>query len=91
MGASITLKLVRPDAKGRITLGHIADGVSGYTITETKDHKLILEPFVEIPASEKWLFDNKLALMKVQRGLKDAAAARVTYKGSFAKYAKDDK
>jgi hypothetical protein len=83
-------KIVRPDSKGRITLGHIADGVSSYTITETKDHKLILEPFVEMPAREKWLYDNKLALTKVKRGLKDAAAGRLTHKGSFAKYADDD-
>lgn len=83
-------KLVRPDSKGRITLGHLADGVSGYSITETKDHKLILEPLVEIPAREKWLFDNKTALAQVKHGLKDAAAGRLTKKGSFAKYADDD-
>ena len=37
-------KMVRPDAKGRITLGHLAKGVSGYTVTETSDHKIILAP-----------------------------------------------
>jgi hypothetical protein len=82
--------LVRPDAKGRITLGRLASGVSSYTLTETKDHRIILEPNVEIPAREKWLFDNKSALAKVHRGLKDAAAGRLTEKGSFAKYADDD-
>lgn len=86
----MTLKMVRPDSKGRITLGHLADGVSGYAITETKDHKLILEPFVEMPASEKWLFDNKLALAKVRRGLKDAASGHLVKKGSFAEFADDD-
>lgn len=86
----MTCKLVRPDSKGRITLGHIADGVSAYSVTETKDHKLILEPFVEIPAHEKWLFDNKLALTKVQHGLQDATAGRVRKRGGFAKYIDDD-
>lgn len=83
-------KIVRPDSKGRITLGHMADGVSSYTITETKDHKLILEPFVEMPAREKWLYDNKTALAKVKRGLKEAAEGCLKHKGSFSKYADDD-
>jgi hypothetical protein len=83
-------KIVRPDAKGRITLGRLTKGVSGYTVTETKDHKLILEPQVEIPAREKWLFENKTALKKVERGLQDAAEGRLSKKGSFSKFADDD-
>jgi hypothetical protein len=83
-------KIVRPDAKGRITLGRLTQGVSGYSVTETKDHKLILEPYAEIPAHEKWLFANKTALLKVKRGLKEAAEDKLTYKGSFAKYLDED-
>lgn len=83
-------KMVRPDAKGRITLGHLADGVSGFFVTKTSDHKIILEPYAEIPAKEKWLFDNKDALKKVKQGLKDAAAGHLSEKGSFAKFLKDD-
>jgi len=64
--------------------------VSSYSITETKDHKLILEPYVEMPASEKWLFDNKAALAKVKSGLEDAAAGRLNDIGSFAEYADDE-
>ncbi len=52
-------KIIRPDAKGRITLGRLSNGVSGYVITETKDHKLILTPYIEIPARSKWLFEKK--------------------------------
>ena len=83
-------KLVRPDSKGRITLGRLAKGVSGYKITETKDHKLILDPQVEIPAREKWLFKNRNALKNVEAGLQDAAKGRLSKKGSFAKFANDD-
>ncbi len=82
-------KIVRPDAKGRITLGRLSKGVSGYVITETEDHKLILTPYIEIPAREKWLFENKTALKKVEKGLQDAAEGRVFKKGSFAKCAAD--
>lgn len=79
-------KMVRPDSKGRITLGHLADGVSGYLLTETLDHKIILEPYTEIPAREKWLFSNKIALEKLEKGLKAASAGRLVYKGSFKKF-----
>jgi len=83
-------KVVRPDAKGRITLGQLAEGVSGYIVTETKDHQLILEPLAEIPAREKWLFDNKVALRQVELGLKDAKNGCVSHHGSFAQFLNDD-
>ena len=83
-------KTLKPDSKGRITLGALAHGVSSYLVTETEDHKIILEPYVEIPAKEKWLFDNQHALNKVKKGLADAEAGRIIKKGSFAKYVDDD-
>jgi hypothetical protein len=85
----MALKMLRPDSKGRITLGHLADGVSGFAVTETKDHKIILEPYSEIPSREKWLFDNKLAMKKINQGLKDAETGRLVEKGSFAEFADD--
>lgn len=86
----MTLKMLRPDSKGRITLGHLADGVSGFAVTFTKDHKIILEPHSEMPLREKWLYDNKSALKKVNQGLQDAKAGRLVKKGSFAKFVADD-
>ena len=62
-------KMLRPDSKGRITLGHLADGVSNYAVTITKDRKIILVPYAEIPAKEKWLFDNKKALKTIHHML----------------------
>ena len=56
-----TLHIVRPDAKGRITLGQLAVGVSSFAIHIDKHHRIILEPFAEIPAKEKWLYQNKEA------------------------------
>lgn len=43
---------LRPDSKGRITLGKLAEGVSSYRARRQKDGKILLEPFVEIPADE---------------------------------------
>ncbi len=47
-------KIVGLDVKDGITLSHnLTRGVSGYTVTEMKDHKIMFEPHVEIPAREK--------------------------------------
>ena len=83
-------KIVRPDAKGRITLGSLAEGISSYIVTKDKSNRIILEPRVEIPVKEKWLFDNKPALMQVKKGLEDSSAGRLRSRGSFAKFADDE-
>lgn len=87
-----TLKMVRPDEKGRITLGYLAEGVSRFAISKDEHNRLILEPFVEIPAKETWLFKNTAALKQVKKGLKDSSEGRIYDRGSFAQYLneKDD-
>ena len=40
--------------------------------------QLLIQPVVEIPTSELWLFENKEALEGVKRRLKDAAEGRVS-------------
>lgn len=84
------LKTVRPDSKGRITLGHLADGISSFVVTQDKHNRIILEPRIEISAKEKWLLNNKSALNQVKQGLEDSAAGRIKNRGSFAKYKDDD-
>ena len=83
---------VRPDAKGRITLGKLAEGVSSFRVSEHSDGGLLLEPMVEIPARESWLFENKPALESVKRGLGQSAKGETKSRGSFAKHVdeKDD-
>jgi hypothetical protein len=79
---------VRPDSKGRIPLGRLTQGISSYTVI--KDHgRIILEPNIEIPAKEIWLFENKSALNQVKAGLQDSAAGRVKSRGSFKKFIDD--
>jgi hypothetical protein len=81
---------LRPDSKGRVTLSKLADGISSFNVSKDEEGRLLLEPMVEIPAREKWLFDNPEALASLRRGLADAKAGRVKSLGSFAKYAKED-
>ena len=84
-------KLLRPDSKGRITLGkEYVEGVSSFRVTETADNKIILEPQVEIPAREMWLFENKEALSKVKKGLQDSKEGKLSSKGSFSQFADDE-
>lgn len=81
---------VRPDAKGRVTLSKLANGVSSFNVSQDADGRLLLEPMVEIPAREKWLYDNPEALSSVKRGIADAKAGRVKSLGSFAKFVDED-
>lgn len=83
-------KILKPDAKGRISLGHLARGVIGYIVTATTDHKIILEPYTEIPVREKWIFEDKSVLKKIEKGIQQAKIGRLSKKDSFVKYADDD-
>jgi hypothetical protein len=79
------LKIVRPDMKGRIALGVLAKDISSFAIIQEGD-RIILIPYVEVLAKEKWLFNNKAALSQVKQGLKDSANKKVRSLGSFKKY-----
>ena len=83
-------KTVRPDSKGRISLGKRAREFSGYTLKESEDGSILLEPLIELSAKEAWLFKNKKALESVQKGLKQSAEGKTKSLGSFAKYLNED-
>ena len=85
--AAARREILRPDSKGRITLGKLAEGVSSFRAVRQADGRILLEPFVEIPAREQWLFRNKKALASVKRGLAEAQAGQVKSLGSFARHA----
>jgi len=57
--------ILRPDAKGRISLGEIANNVSSYRVAIEDSGKIMLEPYAEIPLSEKWIFEDKALLEKI--------------------------
>lgn len=83
-------KTVRPDSKGRITLGKRSREFSGYTMKEKADGSILLEPLIEVPAKEAWLYKNKEAFDRVSKGLEQSAAGKTKSLGSFAKYLDDD-
>lgn len=82
--------VVRPDSKGRITLGPLAKGISSFVISKEDDGRLTLEPYKEIPAREIWLFENSEAIGKVREGLSDLSEGRVASRGDFSQFADDE-
>ena len=66
--------ILRPDSKGRIALGEIANKVSSYRVTVEEDGRVTLEPYAEIPLSEKWIFDDRELLEKVIEQIKTERA-----------------
>ena len=86
------VKILRPDAKGRIHLGALAQGVSGYKITVNEEtHAITLDPYAEVPLAEKWLFENPEALKSIKRGLQDSKEGKLVDRGSFSKYINKEK
>ena len=80
-----TIKLT-VDSRKRISLTKLLPGGKISSVRAYKeDERIILEPMVEIPAREVWLYENRAALEKVKKGLSQKGTIK---RGSFAKYAK---
>lgn len=81
---------VKPDSKKRVVLPSILvqKGIT-YHVYHNHVGQIVLDPQVNIPASELWLFENKDALASVDRGMVESANGQAIKRGSFAKYAKN--
>ena len=84
------IKVVRPDERGRINLGNLADNISSYQVFQNKDGYLILEPLVEIPAREVWIYEDSENLGNIRRGMQQSKDGKVSSLGSFSQYLNDD-
>ena len=74
------------DSRKRISLTKLLpEGRISSVRAYKENDRIILEPMVEIPAREVWLYENKDALEKVKKGLSQKGEIK---RGSFAKYAK---
>ena len=58
--------ILRPDSKGKINVGKLAQGVSSYRVAIGEYGVLTLCPYTEIPFGEKWIFENKKLLEKIK-------------------------
>jgi len=84
MGTMKPIKTVRPDKKGRITLGELLRGASSVRVSVDGQSRIILEPYAEVPLREAWLYENADALESVRQGLRESAAGELHDLGSFA-------
>ena len=46
--------------------------------------KIVLEPVIEVPAKDHWIYENPDALASLMKGIKDAEEGRLRDLGSFA-------
>ncbi len=80
-----TIKLAL-DSRKRISLTKLLpEGKISSVRAYREEERIILEPMVEIPAREVWLYENKEALKKVRTGLSQKGTIK---RGPFAKHAK---
>ncbi len=74
------------DSKKRISLTKLLPPGNIRSVRAyTEGPRIVLEPMMEVPVEEAWLFQNKNALKKVLTGLAQKGTVK---RGSFAKYAK---
>lgn len=74
------------DSRNRISLTKLFPDKKVSSVRAYKENeKIILEPMVEIPAREAWLYENEAALKKVKTGLSQKGTIK---RGSFAKHAR---
>ncbi|MGI9862294.1 hypothetical protein SDD30_13025 [Moorella naiadis] len=66
------------DERSRVTLGDLFKGYKRVRLYKNDRGEVLLQPVVEIPASEVWLYENKESLAEVMKGLQDAAEGRIS-------------
>jgi hypothetical protein len=79
----------RADERGRLTVGVVAKK-KNYRIMINESGQILLDPIVNIPEREIWLWKNQSALSSLKQGLKEAKAGETQDYGSFAEYAELD-
>ncbi len=74
------------DSKKRISLTKLLPPGNIRSVRAYRDgHRIVLEPMMEVPVEEAWLFENRDSFKKVLTGLSQKGSVK---RGSFARYAK---
>lgn len=66
------------DERNRLTIGELIKGSKRVRLYKNDRGEVLLQPIVEIPASEVWLFQNKEGFESVKKGLKDASEGKIS-------------
>lgn len=91
-GFHVKKSAVRPDERGRITLGDVVQD-SEYRVLVNEAGQVLLDPVVTlaVPASEAWIWENPGVRASMGRAMQQAAKGEFVSLGSFAKFAGGDK
>lgn len=52
--------------------------------------KIVLEPVIEVPAKDHWIYKDPEALASLMKGIKDIEEGHLNDLGSFAQFATED-
>ncbi|MBH8574785.1 hypothetical protein I8752_17505 [Nostocaceae cyanobacterium CENA369] len=77
---------VKTDDRGRLTVGAVAKTKS-YRVFINEAGQILLDPVVNIPERELWIWQNSQASSSLERGIQQASSGEVHELGSFAQYA----
>ena len=66
------------DERNRLTLGELMRGYKRVRLYKNERGEILLQPVVEIPASELWLYQNRDAMESVLKGIKDASEDKIS-------------
>ena len=82
------VEAVKPDGKNRISLGkaQVGRGIT-YRVLRNKSGQILLDPCIQVPVSEAWLYRNKKALKTVMTGIRQAEEGKTLEVGSFSEFA----
>lgn len=89
MGFHLEKEYASPDQRGRVTLGSVLSH-GGYRVLRNDLGQVLLDPVVQIPASEVWLWQNPELRASMERAMAQAVAGKFKDLGSFADYSADE-
>jgi predicted RNA-binding protein YlxR (DUF448 family) len=87
---------IQMDSKWRVCLGNFLskeerDQLSSFRISRQKDGKIVLDPQVEIPAREHWIYKKPKTLASLMRGMEDAKESLIVDLDiDFTKFLEDE-
>ena len=89
MGFHLEKAFTSADQRGRITLGSLLSH-EGYRVLSNDRGQVLLDPVVQIPASEAWLWQSPELRASMERALAQAAAGECHDLGSFSNFVDDE-
>lgn len=69
--------VLRPDSRGRINLGSLSNGVSGFQLNITAKGLICLQPLTEIPIVEPWFEHDETVVKELKESIENVKKGNV--------------